>query len=157
MEDIEEEEEIEVPKRFSDGDTVQEVVQELLNELDPFDPVSLNNDVMSRRIHELVERTAALSHSQVVNGRTAIAREDPEDHHPRVPTTSKSILGSPLAKGTPAVESGRKRSVRFYNLDRVQEEPDEENRSVEINYDHHPLDTLALFMSAMNQQRSLNQ
>ena len=55
----------ELPKRFSDDDTVQEKVQELLNKLDPFDPISLNDDVMSQRIRELVERTAALSRSKV--------------------------------------------------------------------------------------------
>ena len=83
MEDLEEEEEVELLKRFSDGDTVQKEVQELLNELDPFDPIRLNDDVMSQRIHDLVERTAALSRSKIQNEDAATANEDLENHPPR--------------------------------------------------------------------------
>ena len=47
--------------------------------------------------------------------------------------------------------------MRFPNLDIVQEEPEDDDRGIEIKYDHPPLDTLAIFMSAMNQQHPLNQ
>ena len=156
MEDLEEEEEIELPKRFSDGDTVQEEVQELLNELDPFDPTRLNDDVMSQRIHDLVVRTAALSRSKIENEDAATANEDLENHPLRVPPTPGVPLGSPLARSTPVTEVDRRRSVRFPNLDIVQEEPEDNDRGIEIKYDHSPLNTLALFMSAMNQKHSLN-
>ena len=157
MDELEEEDEIELPKRFSDGDTVQEEVQELLNELDPFDPISLNDDVMSQRIHELVERTAALSRSKIETEDAASTNEDQENHHLRVPATPGVPLGSPLAKSTPATEMERRKSVRFPCLDMVPEEPEDDDRGVEIKYDHPPLDTLALFMSAMSQQHPLNQ
>ena len=157
MEDLEEEEEIEHPKRFSDGDTVQEAVQELLNELDPFDPIRLNDDVMSQRIHDLVERTAALSRSKIENEDAATANEDLENHPPRVSPTPGVPLGSPLAKSTPVTEVDRRSSVCFPNLDIVQEEPEDDDRGIEIKYDHPPLDTLALSTSAMNQQHPLNQ
>ena len=157
MEDLEEEEEIELPKRFSDGDTVREEVQELLNELDPFDPIRLNDDVMPQRIHDLVERTAALSRSKIENEDAATANENLENHPPRVHPTPGVPLGSPRAKSTSITEVDRKRSVRFPNLDIVQEEPEDHDRGIEIEYDHPPLDTLALFMSAMNQQNPLNQ
>ena len=68
-----------------------------------------------------------------------------------------SALGAPLAKSTPAIDSERRRSGRFPNLDGVQEEPEDEDRSFRIDYEHPPLDTLALLMSAMNLQRPLNQ
>ena len=112
---------------------------------------------MSQRIHELVERTAALSRSKIKTEDAASTNEDQENHHPRVPATPGVPLGSPLAKSTTATEAERRRSVRFPNLDIVQEEPEDDDRGVEIKYDHPPLDTLALFMSAMSQQHPLNQ
>ena len=55
IEDSEEEGELDLPSHFSYGDKVPEGVWEFLDELDPFDPVNRNDDVMSQRIQELVE------------------------------------------------------------------------------------------------------
>ena len=74
-----------------------------------------------------------------------------------MPATPGVPVGPPLSRSTPATESERKRNVRFPNLDIVQEEPENEDRTIAIKYDYRPLDTLALFMSAMNQQHPLNQ
>ena len=50
IEDSEEEEELDLPSHFSDGDKVPEGVREFLDELDPFDPVNRKDDVISQRI-----------------------------------------------------------------------------------------------------------
>ena len=60
----EEEPVLDFPSHFFDGNDVQDEVQEILNELDPIDPVTRADDVMTKRVQELVEKAAALSRSQ---------------------------------------------------------------------------------------------
>ena len=84
--------------------------------------------------------------------------DNEEFEEPRAPATSQSTLETLLAKSTPVTDPGRKRSIiRLPNLGRVQQESDEDDHSIQINFEHPPLDTLALLMSAMNQRRPLNQ
>ena len=72
---------------ISDGDKVPERVREFLDKLDPFDPVNRNDDVMSQRIQELVERTAALSRSRIDQGEISVGNNEPEEPRLQVPAT----------------------------------------------------------------------
>ena len=58
----EEEPMLELPSHFSEGNEVQDEVQEILNELDPIDPVTRKDDVMTKRIQELVIITVSSRH-----------------------------------------------------------------------------------------------
>ena len=55
---------LDFPSHFFEGNDVQDEVQEILTELDHIDPITRADDVMTKSVQELVEKTAALSRSQ---------------------------------------------------------------------------------------------
>ena len=65
----EEEEVINFPTHISDGDRVNEEMQTILDDMDPIDPMTIDDSVMAERIHNLVSEPSM----SVVN-RTRISR-----------------------------------------------------------------------------------
>ena len=53
----EEEEVINFPTHFSDGDKLDEEMQTILDDVDPIDPRTMDDSVMAEKIHNLVKRT----------------------------------------------------------------------------------------------------
>ena len=159
QEELEEEESmLELPSHFSEGNEVQDEVQEILNELDPIDPVTRKDDVMTKRIQELVERAAVLSQSQAEikgNGSSEDSQLTcpPSLYREGTPSTS---IETPLAKSTPFAPAQQRRGVQFPDLEKV-EEKEESHQSVHIHFEDPPLDTLALFMSMLNQPHPITQ
>ena len=65
-------------------------------------------------------------------------------------------METPLAKSTPFGLLKQERGVRFTYLEKV-EEKEENDQSVHIQFEEPPLNTLALFMSMLNQPHPITQ
>ena len=123
-----------------------------------FDPITRADDVMTKRVQELVEKAAALSRSQSDVKETGSSEDSqivgpPSHYREGIPSV---LMETPLAKSTPFDPSQQRRGVRFPDLKRV-EEKEENDQSVHIQFEEPPLDTLALLMSMLNQPHPITQ
>ena len=94
-----------LPLHFSDGDKVDEEVQSILNDMDPMDPITLDDSVMVERIQDLVQRTLnEFSRRDTTNDSEESDQNAERGSNP--PSRLSSIEPStPIAKSTPRTEA----------------------------------------------------
>ena len=120
-------------------------MQTIFDDMDPIDPLTMDDYVMAERIHSLVRRTLNECNQQDSDQSV----EQPALENSNRPFSSRLPSIEPttsIAKSTTMVQGPQWRSVHFPNLEEIREERDmtREDSPIDLQIDHPSEEALGL-------------
>ena len=158
------------PSRLLEGNVVDDNTRTVLNQMDPYDEENCNDDTLTQRIKEIVERAAAATEAENATPSEAIAspatKGEPqgEDNASVVLSPTQKVIsvtpqvrmGRPAARSTPYPPSVPTSVPKFPAMENIRQESENSN-SIKLQFPEPPIDTMGLLMSMLGQHQPLNQ